>query len=130
MEPNDIALDRPSANRLTVQRYMEAFHDSDHAAVLECLTDDVEWYLPGAFRLRGKAAFDREIENPAFVGRPDIQVHRYVEQGDVVVAEGTVRTRRKEGEVLHLAFCDVFELRDGRIRKLTSYINPISEGDT
>jgi ketosteroid isomerase-like protein len=69
-------------NKQTVERYMEAFRTSDHAAVLSCLTDDVEWVLPGAFHLRGKEAFDREIENEAFVGRPTIDVTRLVEEDD------------------------------------------------
>ena len=48
---------------------MEAFGRSDHAEVLSCLTDDVEWLMPGYFTLSGKNAFDREIENDAFVGQ-------------------------------------------------------------
>ena len=41
-------------NQQTVQRYMDGFRTSDHALVLSCLTDDVEWVMPGAFHLRGK----------------------------------------------------------------------------
>ena len=77
-------------NKQTVHRYMEAFRKSTHAEVLACLTDDVEWVLPGAFHLQGKEAFDREIENEAFVGRPAIDVTRLVEEDEVVVAEGSV----------------------------------------
>ena len=32
-----------SEKKDTVQRFMEAFARSDHAGVLACLTDDVEW---------------------------------------------------------------------------------------
>ena len=112
-------------NIRTVERYLEGFRRSDHGQVLDCLTDDVEWVLPGVFHLRGKEAFDREIENPAFEGSPEITVHRLVEQGDVVVAEGEVRTRRKGGERLRLAFCDVFDMRHAKIRKLASYLHTI-----
>lgn len=44
------------------------------------------------------------------------------EADDVVVAEGSVRTQRKGGAVLTLAFCDIFEMQNGRIRRLTSYL--------
>lgn len=101
---------------------MEAFSRSDHTAVLSCLTDDVEWEIPGAFLLAGKAAFDKEIENDAFEGRPDIAVTRMTEENDVVMAEGTVRARRKSGESMDMAFCDVFEMRGGKIRRLISYL--------
>ena len=51
-----------SQNKLTVQKYMDAFTRTDHAEILACLTDDVEWVIPGAFHLTGKEAFDKEIE--------------------------------------------------------------------
>jgi uncharacterized protein len=114
-------------NKQTVNRYMDAFGKSDHAAVLACLTDDVEWVIPGAFHLHGKAAFDQEIENPAFVGSPIISVTRLTEENNIVVAEGTVRTTRKEGDMLFLHFCDVFEMQDAKIKRLTAYLMPVKE---
>jgi ketosteroid isomerase-like protein len=109
-------------NKKTVERYMEAFRRTDHEQILACLTDDVEWVIPGAFHARGKAAFDQEIENDAFTGHPDITVTRLIEEDDVVVAEGSVRAQRKDGAIMNLVFCDVFEMQGGRIRKLISYL--------
>ena len=59
-----------TANKETVNKYIDGFRKSDHAMILSCLTDDIEWEMPGAFHLIGKEAFDKEIENDAFVGRP------------------------------------------------------------
>jgi ketosteroid isomerase-like protein len=106
---------------------MDAFARSDHATVLSCLTDDVEWVIPGAFHLTGKVAFDKEIENDAFVGSPTITVTRMTEEHDVVVAEGSVRTERRAGGFLNLVICDVFEMRDAKIRRLTSYLMEVGE---
>jgi len=114
-----------SENKRTVERYMDGFRTSNHEQILFCLTDDVEWILPGAFHLVGKEAFDKEIENDAFVGSPTISITRMVEEDDVVVAEGTVVTRRRDGVVLTLAMCDVFEMRAGKIKRLTSYLTEI-----
>jgi uncharacterized protein len=94
----------------------------DRDAVLACLTDDVEWYVPGAFRLHGKEAVDLEIADDHYISPPQIQVARLTEENDIVVAEGTVRTRPMNGEVLHIEFCDVFEMRDGKIARLISYL--------
>jgi uncharacterized protein len=116
-----------SRNKQTVQSYMNAFARSDHAAVLACLTDDVEWVVPGAFHVTGKPAFDKEIENDAFAGRPIIAVTRQIEENDVVVAEGRVRSARRDGGQLNAVFCDVFEMRDAKIRRLTSYLMEIKE---
>jgi ketosteroid isomerase-like protein len=114
-----------SDNKGTIERYMDGFRTSDHGLVLSCLTDDVEWVIPGAFHAVGKDAFDREIENEAFVGSPTITITRLVEEDDVVVAEGDVRAARADGGALHAVFCDVFLMRDARIRRLTSYLAEI-----
>ena len=111
-----------SENKRTIARYMDGFRRSDHEQILSCLTEDIEWIVPGAFTLQGKEAFDGEIENDGFVGHPEITVTRLTEENDVVVAEGAVRTERKDGTVLTLAMCDVFEMRSGKIRRLTSYL--------
>src|SRR5687767_10263408 len=116
-----------SANKQTVQKYMDAFSRTDHAAVLSCLTDDVEWLIPGAFHAKGKAAFDKEIENDAFVGSPTINVTRLIEENDVVAAEGTVRSARKDGGMLNAVFCDVFVMQGAKIRHLTSYLMEVKD---
>ena len=109
---------------------MQGFRDNDHRAILDCLTDDVEWLVPGAFQVHGREAFDREIEGDSFLRPPTIEVSRMLETNDVVVAEGFVRTERADGIRLDLAMCDVFEMRDGRIRRLTSYLMPLRHGGT
>ena len=109
-------------NKKTVERYMEGFNKSDHTQILSCLTEDIIWDLPGAFHHVGKAAFDAEIENDAFVGKPIISVIRMVEENDVVVAEGNVQVKKKEGESLNVVFCDVFIMNNGLIERLTSYL--------
>ena len=108
-------------NKKTVEKYMDGFRKSDHEQILSCLTDDVEWELPGAYRHIGKAAFDGEIENEAFAGSPDITITRVIEENDVVVAEGMVRAARRAGGFMNGVFCDVFLMQNARIRKLISY---------
>ena len=109
-------------NKKMVEQYMDGFRKTDHDRILSCLTDDVEWVIPGVFHTRGKEAFDDQIEGDGFVSSPVITVTRLTEEDDVVVAEGSVETQRKDGAVVQLAFCDVFEMQGGRIRRLISYL--------
>lgn len=111
-----------SANKKTVERYLEGFRKGDHEKILSCLTEDVVWDLPGTFHLVGKLEFDKEIENPAFQGHPDIAVSRTTEENDVVIVEGTVQVQKANGGFLNLAFVDVFEMRNGKICRLISYL--------
>jgi ketosteroid isomerase-like protein len=118
-----------SPNKATVQRYMQAYSKWDHSAVLACLTEDVVWVVPGAFHLVGRDAFDDEIEGRGASGPPVIAVTRLIEESDVVVAEGTVRTALEDGGVISLVFCDVFLMRDSLIRHLTSYLMAVPNLD-
>ncbi len=101
---------------------MSAFRVTDHARILACLTDDVIWDMPGFFHHKGISAFDKEIENPEADGHPDIAITRMVEEGDVVVAEGTVKARLKGDRQIDAVFCDVFHFRGMKICKLTTYL--------
>jgi ketosteroid isomerase-like protein len=123
----DVRLEEPVAmteNLRTVERYLEGFRRDDHPMILSCLTEDVEWVLPGSFHLRGTREFAREIVSEGFVPPPTIDVTRLSEASDVIYAEGFVGARRVDGTSFRLAMCDVFEMKGGKIRKLTSYIMP------
>ena len=109
-------------NKKIVEMYMDGFRKTDRPLILSTLADDVEWEIPGAFHARGKEEFNKHIVDEGFQGSPAISVTRLTEDDNVVVAEGAVRTQRKDGTFLNLAFCDVFEMQDGKIRRLISYL--------
>jgi uncharacterized protein len=111
-----------SPNKKIVSDYMDGFNAGDHSKILSCLTDDIIWEMPGVYYHSGKAAFDKEVENDAFEGKPIVNVLRMVEESDIVVAEGTVQGKRKGGKVFNAVFCDVFHMKNGKIKKLTSYL--------
>jgi uncharacterized protein len=110
-----------SVRKRVVERYIEGFRLGDHEAILACLTDDVAWEMPPYFKLSGRTAFDDAIENDASPGLPDIHLTRLVEEGDIVVAEGTVQAALKAGGRLDALFCDVFHFRDDKICRLVTY---------
>jgi ketosteroid isomerase-like protein len=118
-----------SRNKETVETYIDGFNKSDHAQILSCLTDDIEWTVFGFFRLHGKEAYDREIENPAFTGNPSITITRMVEEGDVVMAEMTLEARRDSGELMRAAMGEVFVMRDGKIQERRAYVIELKEND-
>ena len=118
-----------SANTTTVEKYIDGFNRSDHEQILSCLTDDIEWTVFGYFRLHGKEAYDREIENPAFIGSPVVSIVRMVEQDDVVMAEMTLEARRSSGEPMRAAMAEVFVMRDGKISERRAYVIELKEND-
>ncbi|TDO70438.1 SnoaL-like protein [Flavobacterium chryseum] len=85
-----------TVNKQTVREYMDAFRVTDHERILDCLTDDVVWEMPGIYQHVGKEAFDKEIENENFVGSPTIQIIKLVEENNTVIAEGAVQGRNEK----------------------------------
>jgi len=109
-------------NKKIIQKYMDGFIVSDHEKILSCLAEDIVWDMPGFFHLNGKQAFDKEIENDNFEGRPTIKITRMIEENDIVVAEGSVQSKIKAGGMLDAVFCDVFHMENGKIKHLTTYL--------
>ncbi|HUR65663.1 MAG TPA: nuclear transport factor 2 family protein [Chitinophagaceae bacterium] len=110
------------SNKKVVEKYIEGFNAVDHEKILSCLTDDVIWDMPGFFYHSGKDAFDKEIENDAFTGKPVITITRMVEEGNIVIAEGAVKARMKDGGLFDAVFCDVFHFEKDKIKQLTTYL--------
>jgi uncharacterized protein len=110
-----------SARKAIVEKYIDGFRRSDHAAILSCLTDDVVWELHGYTTLHGKDAFDAEIENDAFEGSPTLTIDRLIEEGDSVVAIGAGSAAKKGGDALEFVFCDVFSFSGDLISRLETY---------
>lgn len=111
-----------TVNKHTVETYLDGFRLTDRERILSCLTDDVEWVIPGAFHARGKHEFATHIVDEGFAGQPEIAISRFIESDDAVVAEGSVRAPKTDGTVMDLVFCDVFDMRNGKIRRLVSYL--------
>lgn len=118
-----------SANKETVKKYIDGFNKSDHAQILSCLTDDIEWTVFGHFRLSGKDAYDQAIESPDFSGPPVLEIVRLVEEGDVVMAELSGEAQRANGEIMRMAMGEVFVMRDALIAERRAFVIELTENE-
>lgn len=119
-----------SQNTDTVNRYLDGFRRNDHEQILSCLTDDIEWTVFGAFRLKGKEAYDKAIDGaPHFIDPPQLEVVRMVEQGNVIMAELTGMARRAAGGEMRMSMAEVFVMRDGKIAERRAWVIVLNEND-
>lgn len=77
--------------------------------------------LHGYRTLRGKEAFDDEIENDAAVGSPTLHLDRLIEAGDTVVAVGHGEMTLKEAGRVAFVFAEVFTFTGDRISRLETF---------
>jgi ketosteroid isomerase-like protein len=119
-----------SQNIDTVSRYLDGFRRNDHAQILSCLTEDIEWTVFGAFHLKGKEAYDKAIDGaPDFIDPPELEVVRLVEQGSTVMAELRGVVKRAGGGDMRMSMAEVFVMRDGKIAERRAWVIPLHEND-
>ena len=99
-------------NKLTVEKYIEGFRESNHEKILSCLTDDIIWEMPGVYKHIGKVKFDKEIENENFVGSPTIQITRLIEENNIsrsfASSSVIVATSQKCNFLLRISILEIY----------------------
>jgi uncharacterized protein len=110
-----------SVRKDVVETYIEGFRRSDHSMVLSCLADDIVWEIYGQATISGKDAFDAAIENEAFVGSPELELRRLVEQDNVVVAIGSGRMTPRDGDPIRFVFSEVFTFTGDVVSRLETF---------
>jgi uncharacterized protein len=109
-----------SPNKKVIEAYMAS---TDRSKVAALLTDDVEWVEWGngvpssGARSIGKAAFIQNFGDDEL----HTEITRMSEENNVVVAEGIARVHRKDGGIVTVRFCDIFELESGKVKRLSSF---------
>lgn len=119
-----------SPNKKLIETYLATRGRlSDRSKMDSLLSEDAEWIEWGdgvpetGVRTSGRAAFvralgDRELQ---------FEISRLTEEGNVVVAEGKVRMLKPEGGILKLRFCNIFELENGKVRRVDSWAVPLTD---
>ena len=94
--------------------------------MLPMLTEDVErWEVGAPNRTHGKKEFEREVQPGADVTKLTNSITRLVEEGDVVVSEGTVQVSKKDGSVINVGYCDVWEFEGEKVKRITAYTSVV-----
>jgi ketosteroid isomerase-like protein len=111
-------------NKEVIRKLNKGFEQDEVDAILSCVSDDVHWYVPGAFTAHGKEEFRQQIHNENFVGTPTITIKNEVAEGDYVAVEGSVTSRFKDGNMFNAYFHNTYRLENEKVKEMTSYLVP------
>ena len=125
-------------NVQTVKEAYAAFERGDIPSLLNLVSEDVEWSLPGpsdiipfAGEFRGREGVGRFFA--ALGGAEDVEIfepQEFVAQGDKVVALGQYRWRVKQsGREYGGDWAHVFTVRDGKIAGFHEYMDTAAAAD-
>ncbi len=110
------------SNKQVIQQIVEAFDKNDTKTVLDMMTDDIEWTMIGDRTITGKVAM-REW----FSKTEDMKM-AYSTKNNIIIEErlaavnGEVSCKGKDGITFHMYYCDIYELENDQVKKMTSYI--------
>jgi len=100
-----------------------SYYASKGTEYARLLADDVvliDWDigapLTGAVT-KGKAAYVRNRQSREF----ECEITRMTEEGNVVVVEGFARGRKHEGGIWTVHFCDVYEIENGKFKRISTH---------
>ena len=115
-------------NVQVVKQVYTAFGRGDMPAILEMLTDDVEWSVPGspevlpwAGQRRGREQVGQSFQAlGGTLTHEAFEPQEFIAQADTVVVLGTERVRAR-GRVVDADWAMVFTIRDGKIARYRDY---------
>ncbi len=111
-----------SEHKNVVEDYAAHFSRQDWPGLVALMTEDAERReagVPGS--IRGRKDIERDMAPGAEISRMRMEVQRMVEEGGIVVAEGSVELTKRDGAAIHVVFCNLFEFQGRLIRRVTSY---------
>ena len=108
-------------NRQIIEVITKAFNDDDDETILKYMADDVEWHMLGDDVISGK-----ENISLFFSKNPEIKVitctqDHFLIDGDQASVSGEVQCQNQDGKVFDMYYCDIYELLDGKVKKMITY---------
>lgn len=109
------------SNKEVVQQVIDAFDKNDVDGILNNFMDNAEWHMRPGKSVSGKTAirgFFDEISGMQM--QTSINKHIIV-NGDQAAVDGEVKCKDPNGNVFDMYYCDIYELENGKVKKLISY---------
>lgn len=130
MSTEAAARTQEEANKAVVTEFMEVFSRGDVDAILGFLTDDATWWVAGTIDgisgEKDKAAFGEMLGGLSTLttaGAIALTPKALTAEGDRVAAETESYAEMSNGRVYNNLYHFVFELSDGRIRRVKEYLD-------
>lgn len=118
-------MDAREAAKAVVAALVEAYNSKDADALARIYADDVRlWSTLGAEVVGADAVLEHVRELFRILPDETMTADVVVGDGETVVAEFTSRGTDSRGTPYELRFTEVFEVVDGRVAAISTYVDP------
>lgn len=108
-------------NKETLIKANKAVSSGDNEGFLSFCTENIEWIFEGDVSIRGKEDL-RQWMADNYKEPPQFKVSNLIEEGEFVVAIGTLENKNKSGIVRQYSYCDVWQFESGKMAKLNAFV--------
>lgn len=128
------AVDQLEANKQTIRDFMVAFGSGDIPATMDFMTDDATWWVAGTIPLSGtytKDEFTKLLGGVVETCKMPISLkpEAFTAEGDRVAVETESYTETNEGGVYNNHYHFLFEMQDGKIRRVKEFLDTMHAND-
>jgi uncharacterized protein len=108
-------------NNETIHQVIDAFDNNDTESILGLVTNNVEWHMLGDQVIKGKDGMKAFFEKNADMKMLTSTKDHIIVEGDRAAVDGHVQCTDKNGKLMDMYYCDVYELEQGKVKKMVSY---------
>ena len=92
--------------------------------------DDVEWTLLAETpsTMKGREAIGEFMASSQDSEPPKFTVNNTIAEGEIVMSDGDMTMKSRDGEIVPYAYCDIYRFQDGKIAKLLTFMNKTQAG--
>ena len=108
-------------NKQILEQANAAVAAGDYEGFLSYCTEDTEWNFIGQQVLKGKEAV-RSYMLETYIEPPKFEVSKLISEDNFVIAMGKISLKDEQGASTEYDYCDVWQLKDGKLHKLKAYV--------
>ncbi len=108
-------------NKQTIENVIKAFEENNVEGILEQLTDDAEWHMLNDQTIKGKDAWRTFFGQHPEMTMVSSTTNHIIIDGDQAAVDGEVKCKDKDGNLFDMYYCDLYELRDAKVKKMVTY---------
>ena len=108
-------------NKHVLIKANQAITNGDNEGFLAFCTEDTVWNFLGDVTLKGKEAV-RQWMKENYIEPPTFSVSNLIEEGDYVVALGTISSKDKNGNSINSLYSDVWRFENGKMAELQAFV--------
>lgn len=108
-------------NKEIIMQVVDAFDTGNGDIITGHMTNDAEWHLLGDQAYHGKETIQKFFNDHQDVKVTNSIKNNIIVDGDTIAVSGEITCTTSNGELCDMYYCDIYEMENFKIKKLTSY---------